>query len=431
MRYAILWMDYTPADIKRLSLFDAEFFRPALTPLHDYCRAELTDGALPDALFLRLGLRRCLDHYDSGRDFLQELADLGTPLAHTTFFDSLHQPRRLVIVTEVAARLAANAATALTAVDWLASVPGLVDREVWAVDGHQIEHACHALRDGNHARVPPGCLFALDLHQGLMHALDAHQGDGRRTHEMKAFRACLPAHLAHRHRPRRPIIVGDMAYIDNSFWTRLRLADANSAVLITRQKDGMKPVSYGTQLYDRSDPLNLGVLDYELVGFDNALNMWRVTYKDPETGAEFVFLTTDGTLLPGVVALLYRLRWKIEKTFHTFKSKLHLTKAWANGNTAQEIQAHFSALTHNLLALLLHRLDADHAITEQKLVARHDAAAAERTASGLPRHPFYFIAKVALQLSCQFIRLVRNLLRRPVLWSQALPLFKLRLTAYL
>jgi len=54
------------------------------------------------------------------------------------------------------------------------------------VDGHQIEHACHAVRDAKQARVPPGCIFALDLHQGLMHALDAHQGDGRRTHEIKA-----------------------------------------------------------------------------------------------------------------------------------------------------------------------------------------------------------------------------------------------------
>jgi IS4 transposase len=40
-----------------------------------------------------------------------------------------------------------------------------------------------------------------------------------------------------------------------------------------------------------------------------------------------VFLTTDSTLSPGVAALLYRLRWKIEKTYNTCKSKLHLTKA--------------------------------------------------------------------------------------------------------
>jgi hypothetical protein len=424
-------MDYQPSEIDRPGHFDEEFFGPALTLLHDYCRAESTDGALPDARFIRLGLRRCLDHYDSGRDFLQALADRGEPLARATFFGALHQPRRLVILEEVATRLAAHAAQTLAEVDWLASVPGLADREVWAVDGHQIEHACHALRDAKGARVPPGSLFALDLHQGLMHAWDAHQGDGWRTHEIKAFRAGLPAHVARKRRPGRPIFIGDMAYIDNSFWTRLRLAEANSPVLITRQKDNMKPVSYGSRSFDRADPLNVGVLDYEMVGFDNALPMWRVTYKDPENGAEFVFLTTDGTLRPGVVALLYRLRWKIEKTFNTFKSKLHLTKAWANGNTAQEIQAHFSALTHNLLALLVHRLAAQHDITEQKLVARHEAAADARTAGDRPQHPFYFIAKLALQLSCQFIRLVRTLLRHPVPWDVALPLFKLRLAVYI
>jgi len=424
-------MDYKPSDINRFNRFGEAFFNPALTLLHDYCRAEKTDGALPDALFIRLGLRRCLDHYDSGRDFLQELADGGEPLARATFFDALHQSRRLVIVEEVVARLAAHVAEEMVEVDWLASVPGLADREVWAVDGHQIEHACHAVRDAKQARVPPGCIFALDLHQGLMHALDAHQGDGRRTHEMKTFRACLPAHVARKRRPRRPIIIVDMAYIDNSFWTRLRLADANSPVLITRQKGNMKPFSHGSLPFDRADPLNAGVVDYEMVGFDNALNMWRVTYKDPETGAAFVFLTSDGTLLPGVVALLYRLRWKIEKTFNTFKSKLHLIKAWANGNTAQEIQAHFSVLTHNLLALLLHRLYANHDIAEQKLVARHEAAADVRSARGIPHHPFYCIAKLALQLSCQFIRLVRTLLRRPILWHEALPLFKLRLAAYI
>lgn len=424
-------MDDRLSNIDRSGHFDEEFFGPVLTLLHDYCRAELTDGALPDARFIRLGLRRCLDHYDSGRDFLQELADSGEPLARATFFDALHQPRRLVILAEVATRLAAHAAQELAEVDWLASVPGLADREVWAVDGHQIEHACHALRDAKGARVPPGSLFVLDLHQGLMQALDAHQGDGRRTHEIKAFRAGLPAQVARKRRPGRPIIIGDMAYIDNTFWTRLRLNDANSPVLITRQKDNMKPMSYGSLPFDRADPLNGGVLDYEMVGFDNALQMWRVTYKDPENGAEFVFLTTDGTLLPGVVALLYRLRWKIEKTFNTFKSKLHLTKAWANGNTAQEIQAHFSVLTHNLLALLLHRLAAQHDITEQKLGVRHEAAAGTRTAGDIPQHPFYCIAKLALQLSCQFIRLVRSLLRHPVPWEEALPLFKLRLAAYI
>lgn len=114
-------MDYKPTNVNRAERFNEAFFGRALTLLHDYCREELTAGALPDARFIRLGLRRCLDHYDSGRDFLQELADTGEPLARATFFDALHQPRRLTIVTEVATRLAAHAAQELAEVDWLAS----------------------------------------------------------------------------------------------------------------------------------------------------------------------------------------------------------------------------------------------------------------------------------------------------------------------
>lgn len=411
--------------------FDDAFFRPALTLLHDYCRDEVRTGVLPDERFIRLGLRRCLDHYDSGRDFLQELADEGDPLARATFFDALHHSRRLLVVAEVAQRLATHAAGELAQIDWLASVPDLADREVWAVDGHQIEHACHALRDAKGGRVPPGSLYALDLHQGLLHSLGPYQGDGKRMHEIKAFRAQLPAHLSRKRRARRPIVIGDMAYVDGTFWTKLRLNDANSPVLITRQKENMKPLSYGSLPFERADPINAGVLDYEMVGFDNALNLWRITYKDTESGAEFVFLTSDGTLPPGVVALLYRLRWKIEKTFNTCKSKLHLTKAWANGNNAQQIQAHFAALTHNLLALLLHRLGHHHGITELKLISRHETAAGGRAAHDIFPHPFHLIARLALQLSCQFIRLVRNLLRQPKHWSACLPLFKRRFAHYI
>jgi hypothetical protein len=46
----------TPASLQ----FDEVFFQPAMTVLHDYCRREQTNGVLPDARFLRLGLERCL-----------------------------------------------------------------------------------------------------------------------------------------------------------------------------------------------------------------------------------------------------------------------------------------------------------------------------------------------------------------------------------
>jgi hypothetical protein len=424
-------MVYNPSVPASAVQFDDAFFQPAMTLLNDYCRRQQTSGALPDARFLRLGLERCLGSFDSGRDFLQYESDNGRELARATFFDALHQPRRLEVIAEVSERLVRFASRQLESVDWLQDVPGLQGRPVWAVDGHQIEHACHALRDAKDRRVPPGSLYALNLRQGILHALAPHQGDGLRSHEVKIFKKVLSGHIARRAIPARAILVADMAYIDNRYWSLLRLASPEAPALITRQKENMKPLSYGQIAFDRNDPLNAGVLGYEMVGFENCLQMYRVTYRDPHTGADFVFLTTDSTLSPGVVALLYRLRWKIEKTYNTCKSKLHLTKAWANGTVAQEMQAHLTAITHNLLALLLHRLSQDHDITEKKLVAVHDKAAVKRTKEARPEHPFFLIARLALQLSCQFIRTVRNLLLHPKPWKEAVVLFKLRLDNYI
>jgi hypothetical protein len=399
--------------------------------LNDYCRAKKTTGELTDARFLLLGLERCIGQYDSGRDFLQKLSDNGEELARATFFDALKQDRRMQIIKEVSERTVLNAAKEMADVDWLKDVTGLGGRQVWAVDGHQIEHACHALLDKGGKRVSSGCLYAMDLRKGLMHAICTHQGNGKRTAEIKAFRIALSAQIRRKGFPFRPIMVVDMAFIDNTYWTKLRLDSPAAPVIITRQKENMKPFNYGAISFDRSDPLNAGVTHYEMVGFDNCLQMYRVTYIDPENGAEFVFLTSDSTLMPGVVALLYRLRWKIEKAYNTCKSKLHITKAWANGEIAQQMQAHFTALTHNLLTLLHHKLSKNHNITEVKLVKKHDKNAEKRTAKKIPHHPFHLIARVALQLSCQFIRLVRSLLHRVITWHEVLPQFQERMKKYL
>jgi len=398
--------------------------------LKDYCREEKT-GGLSDEHFLLVGLERCIGHYDSGRDLLQKLSDNGEALARATFFDALKQPRRLAVIKEVTERTAINAAKEMAEVDWLRSIPELEDRQVWAIDGHQIEHACHALLDKGGKRVPVGCLYAFDLHKGLLHPLCTHQGNGKRTAEVKAFRKAFSAQLARKGFPVRPIVVVDMAFIDGAYWSNLRLQSPNAPVIITRQKENMNPENYGSIPFDRLDPVNVGVVSYEMVGFNNCLQMYRITYKDPENSAEFVFLTSDSTLRPGVVALLYRLRWKIEKTYNTCKSKLHLTKAWANGDIAQQMQAQFTVLTHNLLTLLQYKLDRDQKITERKLVKKHDVIEGKRRENNAPDHPFHLIARLALQLSSQFIRLVRTLLHQTIAWRDTFPHFDERMKKYL
>ena len=156
--------------------------------------------------------------------------------------------------------------------------------------------------------------------------------------------------------------------------------------------------------------------------------MARLVYCDPLTKERFVFITTDPTLRPGVIALLYFLRWKIEKVYDVFKNKLHQQKAWANGSVVSHTQAHLIALTHNLLTLLLSTLESV-GCAENK-VLRHEAIRRQHRAEH-QRVPAQEMVRHATQLTCQFIRLVRHCILHHTPWRIALPLFHARLTAYL
>jgi hypothetical protein len=175
------------------------------------------------------------------------------------------------------------------------------------------------------------------------------------------------------------------------------------------------------------DPVNRGVESDEMAGYTYAY-MRRIVYRDPVSGERFVFITTETSLRPGVIALLYLLRWKIEKVFDVFKNKLHQQKAWANGETAAHTQGHFTALTHNLLSILLVTLE-QAGLTEQKVERKRAAEQKARPVS--QRVPAQEMVRHATQLTCQFIRLFRHCLAYKTPWRDALPLFQRRLEAYL
>jgi len=401
------------------------FFEPALRLLRDYCRHRRDTPELGDEQFLRWGLQRVLGHCDSGRDFLQACQDRGEALARTTWFGALHSRRRATMVAEVATRSYEVFDRFLQPRDWLGAFPELAGWAVWAVDGHHLEHACHAQRDPKGEFVSVGLLYGLCLHSGLQRALVPFQGDGVRRHEFPVFKQRLPHWLQQDRGEKVPIVVGDPAYIDVLHWAeqkRLR-----QALIITREKENMKPTVIGHNAFDPQDPVNRGVEADEMAGYAYAY-LRRLVYCDPASGERFVFLTTETSLRPGLIALLYLLRWKIEKVFDVFKNKLHQQKAWANGATAAHTQAHLTALTHNLLTILLATLE-QAGIREQKVerqqAARRDARPDSR------RVPAQEMVRHAAQLTCQFIRLLRHCLVHNTSWPEALPLFQRRLEAYL
>jgi hypothetical protein len=406
-------------------LVDDTFMQPAIHLLENDTRTKRTTSALSDAQFLRWGVVRALENDESGRAFLQAQADQHEPLARSTWFDAFQSQRRLSMVTEVATHSYRIFERELNGRDWLEEFPELAQFPIWAVDGHQIAHACHAPRDPNNAFVPSGMIYGLCLHTGMMRAMDRFQGDGRRRHEWPVFEKQWRRWLVDEPRPGMPIVVVDPAYVDNLHWVVQKVQ--RQAMVITREKKNMEPTIYAPCGFDPADPINRGVISDDYAGYSNAA-LRRIHYRYPATGKEFVFITTCHSLRPGVIALLYFLRWKIEKAYDVFKNKLMVTKAWGVGDTAATMQAHFVALLHNLLTVLLARLERT-GVQERKVIAKQQYLR-NRT---LPERqvPSHQKVRHAFALTCQFIRMVRKSLRYKIPWADAYPLFKQRLEIYL
>lgn len=426
-------------DITSNPLLLDQVLAPALAVLDNYVRGVLVDSEISDARFVRLGVLRVLSQACSGRDFLQQCQEtFQEDLHRSSFFALLHSRRREQILRELNEQLVQRATKVCQSskVDLLGAFPELRQRAIFAVDGHLLEHACHSVRDAEGRQVAPNTLYLLCLHSGLTVNLAPVQGDGTYRHEMPVFRRSVVEWLRRRGLGRKtlPIFIGDPAYVDKQFWTRMALWAQHGALVITRMKENMKPTVYGALAWDKAAEVNAGVLADELVGFDGACVMRRVRYRDPETLQEYEFLTTERTLPPGLIALLYLLRWRIEKLFDTGKNKLQETKMWATGEVAREVQGHFFALTHNLLVLLGRELERTHGLREEKLEEKRAQALKQRAkiaeAKGHTVPPVYWKLPV-VQLSLQYIRAIRNGIWGKQRWAKMLPRLAIVLHVYL
>jgi hypothetical protein len=99
---------------------------------------------LSDEEFLRVCLLRTLAPQESGRDFLQSLSDVhDIHIQRSQFFDTIKSQRRLEFVREIGQQLKFKHQHQLARLDPFANFPELAGREIYAGDGHYIEHACH------------------------------------------------------------------------------------------------------------------------------------------------------------------------------------------------------------------------------------------------------------------------------------------------
>jgi hypothetical protein len=213
------------------SIIREEFFKPLFEFFHS-ARHRRECPALDDATWMEAGVRRCLGIFQSGRDFLQQLADLhDTPIGVTTFFQSLKSKRRLRLLDELLVQSRHRMRRDMP--DAFTRHACLDDFDLFAGDGHFIAAASHDLpvprgescakstRTAPTTRVATtkyatGHLYTLDLRSHAMsHLTVADQIERKKEHEMRALKRQTAAALRQgAPKGRKVLYVWDRAGID-------------------------------------------------------------------------------------------------------------------------------------------------------------------------------------------------------------------------
>jgi hypothetical protein len=130
----------------------------------------------------------------------------------------------------------------------------------------------------------------------------------------------------------------DRGYMD---FVRLALIANAGAFFVTRAKTNLqftrhysKPVDRLTGL--RSDHVGKPTLEKSRKAFPMLLR--RVKHVDLETGKEFVFLTNNLEVPALTVAMLYKLRWRIELFFRWIKGHLRIKHYYGTSPNAVKTQ---------------------------------------------------------------------------------------------
>lgn len=144
----------------------------------------------------------------------------------------------------------------------------------------------------------------------------------------------------------------DRGYMD---FTRLALIAQAGAFFVTRAKTNLQftrhysmPVNRLTGL--RSDHVGKPALQRSRKAFPVLLR--RIKYVDLETGKEFVFLTNNLEIPALTVAMLYKLRWRIELFFRWVKGHLRIKHYYGTSPNAVKTQIWIAVCTYLIIAIL-------------------------------------------------------------------------------
>jgi len=370
--------------------------------------------------WLLKGVDRVISNGRSGRDFLQTFQLFWPqPMPIGPYFEKLASPRRLAMVAEGSARLRARVDT--TRPSPLAGFPALATFEVYAGDGHYLEAATHDPKRGE-THWPTGHFFALNLKsQSLFPLTLADQDARKKEHDARALKRQSVAQLRQgAGKGRKVMWVWDKAGVDLPFWQERK---ASGIYFLSQRKAGMILELEKERSIDLTQPINQGVQTDRVVQDRRGLLVREITFENPCDGQVYVYLTSEMTLEPGLLVLLYKTRWEIEKVFDETKTKLQEKKSWATSATAKEMQAHFVAIVHNLLLLVqdLHQQQGVTNTAETERKQKRRQAQEKVLAENQQTLPFIYQALQRFtQASFKLIRWLRTYWHLPTSLPQAL-----------
>jgi hypothetical protein len=152
------------------------------------------------------------------------------------------------------------------------------------------------------------------------------------------------------------ILVVDRAYLD---FERLFDLNLRAIFFIIRAKQNLRFRRQYSRAWDSSpnvkgDQIGLLTGYYSRRRYPQQLR--RISYRDPESGAQLIFLTNHMLLPAQTIADLYRHRWKIELFFKWIKQHLRIKAFYGTSDNAVRMQIWSAIATYVLVAIVRKRL---------------------------------------------------------------------------
>jgi hypothetical protein len=146
--------------------------------------------------------------------------------------------------------------------------------------------------------------------------------------------------------------VMDRGYVDFARLYRFVLA---GAFFVTRAKTNMQSIRLESRPVDartgvRSDQAVWFRLRKSIEHYPDRLR--RVSYRDPESGKAFVFLTNNFDLPALTIAQLYKSRWRVELFFKWVKQNLRIKHFFGTSDNAVKTQVWIAICVYVLMAIV-------------------------------------------------------------------------------